>query len=125
MRYRGYGNVTRYRDHEMASGGEGCGHAYLSPTEPGPGRGGKLEEMGGGCQKLLETRGGQGREAACCSAPLPKHAPRNDAVWLTELRLQPAAVLQGSLLWRTSRMKAALVNPCPWLIALQRCAGDD
>lgn len=123
-RYRGHGNVMRYRDHETVSGGEGCRHVYLSLTEPGPGRGGKLGEMGGGCQKLLERRGGAGREAICYGASLSKHAPRKDAVWLTELRLQLAAVLQGSLPWRASRMKAALVYPCPWLIALQGCAGD-
>lgn len=80
--------------------------------------GGSLERWEEDVRSSLRGEVGQGREAACCSAP------RKDTVWLTELRLQPAAVLQGSLLWRTSRLKAALLHPCAWLIALQGCAGD-
>lgn len=46
-----------------------CGHAYLSPTEPGPGRGGKPGEIGGGYQKLLERRGGAGQRGRMLQCP--------------------------------------------------------
>lgn len=58
-----------------------CGRVCLSPT--GPGRGGKLGDLEGGCWELLERRHhGRGEEAPCCRAPLWKHVPRRTP-WVT------------------------------------------
>lgn len=74
--------------------------------------------MGRGCQKLLERRGGAGQKRPHATAPpYLSMPPERTLCGSQELRLRLAAVLQGSLQWRASRMKAALVYPCPWLLA--------
>lgn len=68
----------------------------FAPLSLGPGRGGKLGDVEGGCQKLLQRRGGGRRaEAACYSAPLSRHIPEECRVVHRVVRLHPAPVLHG------------------------------